>query len=296
LISGFRQVALGHDVAVRLVLRVDGGVEIVHDLLAPESLVEVLAEALRCGRVHQLAARPLVQQARDASVLRVEDSFEPRALNRVVRLRDKERRRRFGGGNVFKYISPVAQRRNVLRHECGDLRRAFQRVGIGTGDAGALLGALVPPEFGGPGAEFSEIFAICHLLGRYCASTAMIYAMHQIQLACILLHARGADWHGKLLARLAGEQRVAGRIAGIGFDLQADRGAGAAPQAASEIVEEVVDRADRVDLGQQRLRIPGIVPICRVHVDGIAGSFLDKPDVGGVGLQQRVEGYPDFTP
>jgi acyl-CoA dehydrogenase len=85
-----------------------------------------------------------------------------------------------------------------------------------------LLGALVPPEFGGPGAEFSEIFAICHLLGRYCASTAMIYAMHQIQLACILLHARGAEWHGKLLSRLAGEQLLlasATTEAGIGGDL-----------------------------------------------------------------------------
>jgi acyl-CoA dehydrogenase len=85
-----------------------------------------------------------------------------------------------------------------------------------------LLGALIPTELGGLGAEFSDIFAICHLLGRHCASTAMIFAMHQIQLACILLHGRAVGWQVALLRRIAANQLLlasATTEAGIGGDL-----------------------------------------------------------------------------
>ncbi len=34
----------------------------------------------------------------------------------------------------------------------------------------------------------------------------MIYAMHQIQVACLVNHASGSAWHEQLLRRLAGEQ------------------------------------------------------------------------------------------
>ncbi|MCU0650488.1 MAG: acyl-CoA dehydrogenase family protein, partial [Gemmatimonadaceae bacterium] len=54
--------------------------------------------------------------------------------------------------------------------------------------AGAL-GALVPVELGGPGASLEEVVAHCTTLGRVCASTAMIYAMHQIEVAVLVRHA-----------------------------------------------------------------------------------------------------------
>mgnify|MGYP001547431888 CR=1 FL=1 len=85
-----------------------------------------------------------------------------------------------------------------------------------------LLGALVPTELGGPGVGFATVFAICHLLGRHCAATAMIFAMHQIQAACILLHRGGVAWQHDFLRRIAGEQLLlasATTEAGIGGDL-----------------------------------------------------------------------------
>jgi acyl-CoA dehydrogenase len=85
-----------------------------------------------------------------------------------------------------------------------------------------LLGALVPIELGGPGLAFAEIFAICYLLGRCCASTAMIFAMHQIQVACILLHGRTVSWHNEFLKRIHAEQLLlasATTEAGVGGDL-----------------------------------------------------------------------------
>jgi acyl-CoA dehydrogenase len=69
-----------------------------------------------------------------------------------------------------------------------------------------LLGIAVPREFGGEGASVSEIANVCYALGRACASTAMIYAMHQTKVACIVRHGQDSAWHQALLSRLAAEQ------------------------------------------------------------------------------------------
>src|SRR5262249_6643841 len=69
-----------------------------------------------------------------------------------------------------------------------------------------LLGILVPVELGGEGASISDVADVCYVLGRACASTAMVYAMHQIMVACLVRHARGSTWHAELLRRLADRQ------------------------------------------------------------------------------------------
>ncbi|MDQ1709718.1 MAG: acyl-CoA dehydrogenase [Frankiaceae bacterium] len=54
-------------------------------------------------------------------------------------------------------------------------------------DAG-LLAALIPTELGGLGASLADVAAATEVLGRHCASTAMIFAMHHIQVACLVQH------------------------------------------------------------------------------------------------------------
>jgi acyl-CoA dehydrogenase len=71
-----------------------------------------------------------------------------------------------------------------------------------------LLGAAVPREFGGEGATVAEIADVCYTLGRACASTAMIFAMHQTKVACIVRHGRAGAWHQLLLRRLCNEQML----------------------------------------------------------------------------------------
>jgi acyl-CoA dehydrogenase len=71
-----------------------------------------------------------------------------------------------------------------------------------------LLGVAVPPEFGGEGANISEIADICYALGRACASTAMVYAMHQTKVACLTRHGRSSAWHQLLMRRVCGEQML----------------------------------------------------------------------------------------
>jgi acyl-CoA dehydrogenase len=72
--------------------------------------------------------------------------------------------------------------------------------------AHGLLGIMVPRNLGGEGASLSHVVDVCYDLGRACASTAMIYAMHQIMVACLLRHRRSSVWHELLLRRLSAEQ------------------------------------------------------------------------------------------
>ncbi len=69
-----------------------------------------------------------------------------------------------------------------------------------------LLGVQVPGKLGGEGRTISETAQVCYTLGRACASTAMIYAMHQTKVACIANHGMGSAWHEALLLRLMKEQ------------------------------------------------------------------------------------------
>jgi acyl-CoA dehydrogenase len=69
-----------------------------------------------------------------------------------------------------------------------------------------LLGILVPADLGGEGATITDAVEICYALARACASTGMIYAMHQIMVACLVRNACESAWHRRLLRRLCDEQ------------------------------------------------------------------------------------------
>ncbi len=69
-----------------------------------------------------------------------------------------------------------------------------------------LLSMLVPREFGGDGAKVSDVVDVCYALGMSCGSTAMIFAMHQIQVVILVRHARNSPWHQQLLRRLSADQ------------------------------------------------------------------------------------------
>ena len=86
-----------------------------------------------------------------------------------------------------------------------------------------MLGAFVPSELGGLGATIGELAACCEALGRSCASTAMIYAMHQIEVACLVRHARSSAFFRDYLAELArSEWLIASATSeeGVGGDLR----------------------------------------------------------------------------
>jgi acyl-CoA dehydrogenase len=69
-----------------------------------------------------------------------------------------------------------------------------------------LLGLMIPVELGGEGARAADIVDVCYILGGACASTAMIFAMHQVKVACIVRHAGAVAWQERLQRRIASER------------------------------------------------------------------------------------------
>ncbi len=84
----------------------------------------------------------------------------------------------------------------------------FPTEAIAAARAARLFSIAVPRELGGEGASLSEVVDVCYALGRACASTAMIFAMHQTKVACLVRHGRGSAWHQLLLRRLCSEQML----------------------------------------------------------------------------------------
>lgn len=84
------------------------------------------------------------------------------------------------------------------------------------------LSAFVPVEHGGDGVSFAALAEACFELGRRCSASAMIFAMHQIQVVTLVRHAEPGDWHETYLRDLAREQRLIASVTsevGTGGDM-----------------------------------------------------------------------------
>lgn len=79
---------------------------------------------------------------------------------------------------------------------------------IAAAKAEQLMGVLVPRELGGEGASHREVIETCFVLGQACASSGLIYAMHQVKVACLVRHGLASAWHRGFLARLCTEQML----------------------------------------------------------------------------------------
>src|SRR5947207_10749241 len=87
-----------------------------------------------------------------------------------------------------------------------DREARFPHEALAAARSQRLLGIMVPHDLGGEGASLSDVVDVCYMLGRACASTAMIYAMHQTKVSLVIRHGRESPWHQRLLRRLCAEQ------------------------------------------------------------------------------------------
>lgn len=104
-----------------------------------------------------------------------------------------------------------------------DREGRFPAEAIAALKAEGLFGAMVPIELGGAGATMAEIVGHCQRLGRVCSSTAMIYAMHHSQLACLVMHGLDQPWQRAFAQRIATENLLIASITsevGIGGDMR----------------------------------------------------------------------------
>lgn len=86
-----------------------------------------------------------------------------------------------------------------------DRDAVFPADAIAAAKRNGLMALLVPRSLGGAGASMHVVADVCYTLGQACASTAMIVAMHQAALACVVRHAGSSVWHRDFLARVAKE-------------------------------------------------------------------------------------------
>lgn len=107
--------------------------------------------------------------------------------------------------------APVRERAKLMVAAAGEHAEAVDRDARFPSEAFAvaraqhLLGMQVPTNFGGDGASMADVIDVCYMLGQSCASTAMIFAMHQIMVAILVRHGQGA-WPQGFLRRIAQEQ------------------------------------------------------------------------------------------
>jgi acyl-CoA dehydrogenase len=87
-----------------------------------------------------------------------------------------------------------------------DRESRFPNEAFAAARAERVLGPAVPRDLGGEGIGAAEVADACYTLGRSCASTALIYAMHQTKVACLVRHGRSSYWHRQLLRRLSADQ------------------------------------------------------------------------------------------
>lgn len=119
---------------------------------------------------------------------------------------------------THQWASPNSVRRASADRTAGVVRTAAEHADAVDRDARlpdealsaakqqGLLSLLVPVEFGGDGATLTQAAEMCFQLGTACSATAMIVAMHQCCVACLVRHGRESAWHRALLRRIADEQ------------------------------------------------------------------------------------------
>jgi acyl-CoA dehydrogenase len=108
-------------------------------------------------------------------------------------------------GSFLQRATTVAAVAGAEAEDVDRLAR-FPKAAIDAARDQKLLGVQIPLEFGGHGASIFDVTDMCYTLGRACASTAMIFAMHQTKVACLVRHGTGSRWHERLMRRVAAEQ------------------------------------------------------------------------------------------
>jgi acyl-CoA dehydrogenase len=103
------------------------------------------------------------------------------------------------------------------------------------------MSAWLPCSLGGSGVSLHEVAAACFELGRSCAATGMVYAMHQIQVGTIVRHFGATPTLEKYLGELSERQLLIASATseiGVGGDLRRSIAAVTPGSAPGEITVE----------------------------------------------------------
>jgi acyl-CoA dehydrogenase len=87
-----------------------------------------------------------------------------------------------------------------------DARSRFPQETLDALKEARLLAAPVPKDLGGGGCGVVELAELCSALGKACGSSAMVLAMHYVQVACLVRHAADTERFRGFLRQLAERQ------------------------------------------------------------------------------------------
>ncbi len=93
-----------------------------------------------------------------------------------------------------------------------DVKARFPQESLDALKQAKLLSAGVPKELGGAGANLQELTAMCFTLGQACSSSAMVLAMHLIQVACVVRHGQKNKYFDAYLREIVEKQLLLGSI------------------------------------------------------------------------------------
>jgi acyl-CoA dehydrogenase len=88
---------------------------------------------------------------------------------------------------------------------------------------GRFMSAFVPESLGGFGCGMTELAGMCGALAEHCASAGMVFAMHQIQVACIVRHGMSQAFFRSYVAELVERQNVIASVTsevGVGGEMR----------------------------------------------------------------------------
>ncbi|HEY2036423.1 MAG TPA: acyl-CoA dehydrogenase family protein, partial [Steroidobacteraceae bacterium] len=87
-----------------------------------------------------------------------------------------------------------------------DARSRFPEESLAALKQARLLAAPVPKDMGGAGCGVLELAELCSTLAKACGSSAMVLAMHFVQVACLARHAARTEFFHNYLRQLAERQ------------------------------------------------------------------------------------------
>jgi len=131
-----------------------------------------------------------------------------------------------------------------------------------------LLGMAVPAALEGEGASLTELSEVCFQLGQACASTGLIFAMHQVKVGCLFRHTQGSAAIERILRQIARDELLLASSTTEGQAGGNVRASEAAVEHAGDLVT-LERKATVISYGQQA---DGIVTTARRAADAAASD------------------------
>jgi acyl-CoA dehydrogenase len=104
------------------------------------------------------------------------------------------------GDSLLTAIAALARETAAVNAADVDAASRFPSETLAALRQARLLSAPIPKDLGGGGCGVQELAQLCSTLGRACGSSAMVLAMHYVQVACLVRHAAAGPLRGYLAA------------------------------------------------------------------------------------------------